>query len=67
MARYTCNEYELELLGATFKFTEGGRTVSGRVHRERDKLILEAQDVRWEAKFNGENVEVDGIGTFVPR
>lgn len=72
MARYTCSEanveYELDLVGATFKLSElPGVTRSGRVHREHDKLILEAEDTRWEAKFNGEYLEVDGIGTFVPR
>lgn len=75
MTRYTCSvtsqsntEYELDLVGASFKLIDGaGATHSGRVHRERDKLILEAKDMRWEAKFNGECLEVVGVGTFYPR
>ena len=72
MARYTCSvrevDYELDLTGANFKLSDSlGVTKSGRIHRERDKLILVAEDMRWEAKFNGEYVEVYGIGTFEPR
>lgn len=72
MARYTCSvgdvDYELELTGANFKLTDNlGVTKSGHVHRERDTLILVAEDMRWEAKFNGEYVELYGIGTFEPR
>lgn len=72
MARYTCSvrdvDYELDLTGATFNLSDSaGLSKSGRVHRERDKLILVAEDMRWEAKFNGECVEVYDVETFMPR